>query len=680
MEGARQHSRRSSVTVPVSSDELQQQDHLPMRAHEHLLRSGPLAKCNDPFCTTCDAYLVHSAPPYSSSPWVSNVLLDRAKNVQSRLQGWSKWYLVAVVNPHTKSVQKWNQFFVIACLFGIFLDPLFFLLFSVKKDYHCIAFSKTFLTVVTVLRSITDFIYFLHMLLQFKLAVIVPTSKTSGMSELIDDPKEVACRYLRGWFLVDFIAVLPLPQLIMVWLVTRNRAGNANVVKNILRVTLLLQYVPRCVRLLPLVAGHSQIGFIFETAWANFAINLFMYLLAGHVVGACWYLFGLQRVNFCLHQVCNKELEIGCKLSFLDCGDGKNLEKTSLEKTLWMNKSSALSDCLTIPTSAFAYGIYGYAVPVTMNANIFSKYFYSLFWGFLQISTLAGNLVPSLFVWEVMFTMGIIGLGLLLFALLIGNVQNFLQSLGRRQMDMQLRRLDVEMWMKRRNLAPDLRRKVRQAERYKWATSRGVDEDQLLGGLPEDLHKEIRRELALENVKQVRIFKFMEEDVLDAILERLHRKVYIEKSIIMRPGYPVERMLFIIRGNLISIGDDGSTNKLDGGSFCGEELLIQSLQQAAIQADVLSGRSKQKVFSTRKVECLTNVEAFSLEAQDLEFVVDHFSHHMRNPRVQGAIRYESPFFKTQAARRIQAAWKARRRCNVRGDNAHAEKGRARHGR
>ena len=75
---------------------------------------------------------------------------------------------------------------------------------------------------------------------------------------------------------------------------SQDTEASANVIKNILRVTVLLQYVPRCFRFLPLVAGHSQLGFIFETAWANFAINLFMYVLAGHVVGACWYLFGLQ--------------------------------------------------------------------------------------------------------------------------------------------------------------------------------------------------------------------------------------------------------------------------------------------------------------------------------------------------------------------------------------------------
>jgi len=49
-----------------------------------------------------------------------------------------------------------------------------------------------------------------------------------------------------------------------------------------------------------------------------------------------------------------------------------------------------------------------------------------------QISTLAGSLTPSRFWGEVLFTMAIIGLGLLLFAVLIGNIHNFLQGLGRR--------------------------------------------------------------------------------------------------------------------------------------------------------------------------------------------------------------------------------------------------------
>ncbi|KAL3529429.1 hypothetical protein ACH5RR_008751 [Cinchona calisaya] len=82
--------------------------------------------------------------------------------------------------------------------------------------------------------------------------------------------------------------------------------------------------------------------------------------------------------------------------------------------------------------------------------------------------------------------MAIIGMGLLLFALLIGNMQNFLQSLGRRQnfywkLEMSLRRRDVEQWMSHRRLQEELRRQVREAERYSWAATRGdVSGEELL--------------------------------------------------------------------------------------------------------------------------------------------------------------------------------------------------------
>jgi cyclic nucleotide gated channel, plant len=68
----------------------------------------------------------------------------------------------------------------------------------------------------------------------------------------------------------------------------------ANYAKNMLRATVLLQYIPRMFRFVPLLGGQSASGFIFESAWANFVINLLMFVLAGHVVGSCWYLFGLQ--------------------------------------------------------------------------------------------------------------------------------------------------------------------------------------------------------------------------------------------------------------------------------------------------------------------------------------------------------------------------------------------------
>lgn len=48
----------------------------------------------------------------------------------------------------------------------------------------------------------------------------------------------------------------------------------------------------------------------------------------------------------------------------------------------------------------------------------------------------------------------------------------------------------------------------------------------------------------------------------------------------------------------------------------------------------------QRMLSNRTVRCLTNVEAFSLRAADIEEVTSLFARFLRKPRVQGAIRLD----------------------------------------
>ncbi|GJZ05422.1 probable cyclic nucleotide-gated ion channel 20, chloroplastic isoform X1, partial [Tanacetum coccineum] len=286
--------------------------------------------------------------------------------------------------------------------------------------------------------------------------------------------------------------------------------------------------------------------------------------------------------------------------------------------------------------------------------------------------TLAGNQVPSYFEWEVLFTIGIIGLGLLLFALLIGNMQNFLQGLGRRRLEMSLRRRDVEQWMSHRNLPEDLRRKVRDSERYNWAATQGVNEEMLMENFPEDLQRDIRRHL-FKFVKKVRIFSVMDEPFLDAICERLRQKTYIKGGTILYQGGFVTKMLFIVRGKMESIGEDGSIVPLCEGDACGEELLRWCLEHSSINGDTRNQKNPGYILlSNRTVKCLTNVEAFVLRAADLKEVTTLFAGYLRSHRVQIAIRNESPYWRGLAATTIQVAWRYRKkRLSRAGTSPHA---------
>ncbi|KAM1129809.1 hypothetical protein EV1_039134 [Malus domestica] len=643
--------------------------------NDHLLRSGRLGLCDDPYCTTCPTYNPKAPHRRISDTFDSkfhSALYGDAKGSARSFFSFLRPYIPGVMNPHAKVVQQWNKFFVISCLITIFVDPLFFFLLLVDQDNNCIVLDWPLTTRLVIFRSMTDFIYLMHILLQFRLAYVGPESRVVGAGVLVDHPKKIALNYLQGYFLLDFFNVLPLPQIItLLFLPSNFGLRGASSAKNLLRASVLVQYIPRLFRFLPLFAGQNPSSFIFESAWTIFVINSLTFVLAGHVVGSCYYLMGLQRINQCFEDACGISGINGC-ISFIDCEHGNEFGDSGVDNPSldsWKNNANA-SACLT-PTG-YTYGVFYQTAALSTKKSVVTRYMYALFWGFQQISTLAGNLVPSYYVWEVLFVMGSIAVGLLLFALLIGNMQNFLQALGRRRLEMSLRLRDVEQWMSHRRLPEELRRQVREAERYTWAATRGVNEEMLLGFLPEDLQTDIRRHL-FKFIKKVRIFSLMDEPVLDSICTRLRQKTYIRGSKIFYPSGLIEKMVFIVRGKMESIGEDGIIISLSEGDVCGEELLTWCLEHSSVNKDNKRIRIPgQRLLSNRMVRCLTNVEAFSLRAADIQEVTSVFSRFLRNPRVQGAIRYESPYWRGLAARYIQVAWRYRKKCLQRADSSHSQ--------
>ncbi|KAK8958645.1 putative cyclic nucleotide-gated ion channel 13 [Platanthera guangdongensis] len=76
------------------------------------------------------------------------------------------------------------------------------------------------------------------------------------------------------------------------------------------------------------------------------------------------------------------------------------------------------------------------------------------------------------------------------------------------------------------------------------------------------------------------MFEKMDDQLMDAMCDCLKPALYTAESCIVREGDPVDEMLFIMRGKLLSVtrtngGRTGFFNSeyLKGGDFCGEELL-----------------------------------------------------------------------------------------------------------
>ncbi|KAK8592962.1 hypothetical protein V6N13_043420 [Hibiscus sabdariffa] len=558
-----------------------------------------------------------------------------------------------VFDPTSDIISNWNHVFLIICIMALFIDPLYFFLPYIGGP-ACLASDARMGVFITVLRSMADLLYLINMLLKFRTGFIAPNSRVFGKGELVMDAREIALRYLKKDFVIDLAATLPLPQFVTWVLIPTTRNSSTDHANSTIALIVLLQYVPRLFIIFPL---NNKIiktnGILAKTAWAGAAYNLLLYLLASHVLGAIWYLCSIARQFSCWKHECSREYfsrTVACTPEFLDC----NSLKTP-EREYWANVTSVLVNCDAANEQVdFKYGMFAAAFTNDVASKKFVvKYLYCFWWGLRNLSSYGQNLVTSIYKWENIFAISICLFGMVLFALLIGNMQTSLQSITVRIEEWRLKRKDTEEWMRHRQLPEDLQQRVRRFVQYKWLATRGVDEEFILKSLPLDLRREIQRHLCLSLVCRVPFFAQMDDQLLDAMCERLVSSLSTEGNYIVREGEPVNEMLFIIRGQLESSTTGGGRSgffnsiSLRPGDFCGEELLTWAL---------MPNSTLNLPLSTRTVRAVSEVEAFALQADDLHFFAHQFKR-LQSKRLQHAFRYYSHQWRTWGACFIQAAWR-----------------------
>ncbi|PKA49425.1 putative cyclic nucleotide-gated ion channel 14 [Apostasia shenzhenica] len=567
---------------------------------------------------------------------------------------------LTIFDPGSDIMIKWNRIFLFTCLIALFIDPLYFYLPSISNggQISCLKKMDWGLNVtVTILRSLMDIFYALQIFLKFRTAFIAPNSRVFGRGELVMDCKQIAERYVKSDFFIDVAAALPLPQ-IVAWLVIPGvRSSNPYENNDSIALIILIQYILRLYLIFPLSYQLIKAtGAVTKTAWAGAAYNLVLYMIASHVLGAAYYLLTIDRQTTCWISECKNENDTTgplCLMKYLDCDFSSSVDQN------WANSTSVFSNCDASNSSiSFQFGIYQNELTTgAVSTDFVRKFLYSFWWGLQNLSTFGQNLQASTFIGETSYCIIISTVGLILFAHLIGNMQTYLQSLTVRLEEWRVKRRDTEQWMKHRQLPPELKERVRRFVQYKWFATRGVDEETILNSLPAGLHRDIQRHLCLDLVRRVPFFSQMDDQLLDAICERLVSSLSTEGTYIVREGDPVTEMLFVIRGKLESSTTNGgrmgffNSVTLRPGDFCGEELLSWAL---------LPQSTTNLPSSTRTIRALVEAEAFALRAEDLKFVANQFRR-LHSRKLQHTFRFYSQHWRTWAACFIQDAWRRHKR-------------------
>ncbi|ONI08403.1 hypothetical protein PRUPE_5G176000 [Prunus persica] len=591
--------------------------------------------------------MVNTFHPYAAaSARIRNI--STPFSIRKEIPWWSQ-----IQDPGSERVTLWNHIFFVICIMGLFLDPIYFFLPSIGGS-SCMKIDMGLGIIVTFLRTVFDFFYICHVAVKFRTAFVAPGSRVFGRGQLVMDPRAIALRYLKSDFSIDLAASLPLPQ-IMIWFiipaVKTRTAAHAN---HTLSLIVLLQYVPRFIQIFPLNRRITKrTGVVAKTAWSGAAYNLVLFCLIAHIVGSTWYVLSIRRQYECWKGECSKEINKthspSCKISFLDCSSEGNPERDA-----WLKISKVAESCDANDDKDFDFGMFAEAFTNEVAGAVFiEKYFYCLWWGMRNLCSYGQDIETSTSASETSLCILISILGLVLFSHLMSQMQTYLQSATIRLEEWRVRKRDTEEWMRHRQLPPELQERVRRFVQYKWIATRGVDEKNILEALPTDLRRQIQRHLCLALVRRVPFFAQMDDQLLDAICERLESSLNTRNTYIIREGDPVNEMLFIIRGQLESSTTDGGRTgffnsiTLRAGDFCGEELLTWALMPTS---------SLNLPCSTRTVKSLTEVEAFALRAEDLKYVANQFKR-LHSKKLQHAFRYYSHQWRTWGACFIQVAWR-----------------------
>ncbi|KAG2709681.1 hypothetical protein I3760_05G252500, partial [Carya illinoinensis] len=537
------------------------------------------------------------------------------------------------LDPEGQFLRIWRMIFVVSCMMAVSVDPLFFYLPVVNEKNKCFVLDERLKVVAICLRTATDLIYVVNIILQFLCPYIDETASKLGRIKVVTDSWPIAKRYfLSRYFPIDILAILPLPQVLIPIIFSEIRGSESLHIRKLLYTVVLYQYVPRLIRISMFIRAANKHSRVVRV---KAALNLFLYIMASHVLGAFWYFFSIERETTCWYKACEKN-DTACTPNSFNCHDHVH---SSGNYTFMNDYCPVETKDGTMPID---FGIYRDAIKsgIVASRNFRKKILYCSWWGLRNLST---N------VWENSFATFISIFGLLLFLYFIGNVQTYMQLITERTEEiiqkMKSKERDIELWISRNGLNDDIKREIMANIRQVLEHNIDVDAKNPLPHLPAELTREIKCHLCLPLLKKVPMLETESERLLQSLCDSLKPVYYNERSYIVREGEPIDAMLFITQGIVCNFGTSTvrgdvsislSSECLERGHFFGEELLDWGFRGSPTpnRANLSDLPISTKTFKTH-----TKVEAFALMANDL--------------------RTQISWWQTQskAASTLQAAWR-----------------------
>ncbi|XP_066503747.1 potassium/sodium hyperpolarization-activated cyclic nucleotide-gated channel 2 [Hoplias malabaricus] len=433
---------------------------------------------------------------------------------QERVKSAGNW----IIHPYSDFRFYWDFTMLMFMVGNLIIIPVGITFFKDETTTPWIIFNV-----------VSDTFFLMDLVLNFRTGIVFEDN-----TEIILDPKKIKKKYLRTWFVVDFISSIPVDYIFLIV----EKGIDSEVYKTaralrIVRFTKILSLL-RLLRLSRLIRYIHQWEEIFHMTYDLASAVMRIFNLIGMMLLLCHWDGCLQFLVPMLQDFPS------------DC---------------WVSLNKMVNDSWS--------ELYSFALFKAMSHMLCIGY---------------GRQAPESMsdIWLTMLSMIV---GATCYAMFIGHATALIQSLDSSRRQYQEKYKQVEQYMSFHKLPADFRQKIHDYYEHRYQ-GKMFDEESILEELNEPLREEIVNFNCRKLVASMPLFANADPNFVTAMLTKLRFEVFQPGDYIVREGTIGKKMYFIQHG-VVSVLTKGSIGmKLSDGSYFGEIcLLTRGRRTASVRAD-----------------------------------------------------------------------------------------------
>ncbi|KAM9723392.1 LOW QUALITY PROTEIN: uncharacterized protein ACNS7B_018817 [Menidia menidia] len=432
---------------------------------------------------------------------------------QERLKSAGSW----IIHPYSDFRFYWDLLMLVLMMGNLIVLPVGITFFRDENTASWIIFNV-----------VSDTLFMVDLVLNFRTGIVKEDS-----TEILLDPRAIRQKYLKSWFLVDFVSSIPVDYIFLMVDSLDSEVYRTARALRIVRFTKILSLL-RLLRLSRLIRYIHQWEEIFHMTYDLASAMVRIVNLIGMMLLLCHWDGCLQFLVPMLQDFPP------------DC---------------WVSKNLMVND---------TWGVqYSYALFKAMSHMLCIGY---------------GAQAPEGMtdVWLTMLSMIV---GATCYAMFIGHATALIQSLDSSRRQYQEKYKQVEQYMSFHKLPADMRQKIHEYYEHRFQ-GKMFDEENILGELSEPLKEEIVSFNCRSLVANMPLFANADPNFVTAVLTKLRFEVFQPFDFIIREGTVGRRMYFIQHGRVSVLTRGNKETKLSDGSYFGEIcLLTRGRRTASVRAD-----------------------------------------------------------------------------------------------